>query len=343
MTNQPSTLSDSAQAIVNEMLERLRVLITTSQERSTQLVAEQRQIERNLDEVAMQRKFAVERNLPSAETLTTREQSLRASHKTLTKEAQELQHTQKQLDQLIRQIEMSSSTLVGATEGETADPWMQALRAQVILGREEERVRLAREVHDGPAQVLANTLIGLEKSRTLLQEQRPEHLQQLLDRLCQASRDGLQEVRQFIADLRPGQLDEKGLHGSLSEYIQRHRDAYGTNVTFESDTALPSLSREAEIVLYRVVQESLQNAHKHARGAPVHVTIKLHAAKLMLTIRDEGPGFDPREVARRAGRKNWGLTSMRERAELIGASYKVTSRKGQGTEVAVVLPLVQSS
>jgi two-component system, NarL family, sensor histidine kinase DegS len=338
MRTEPSTLSNSARAIVNDMLARLRTLIESSQERSNQLTSDLRQVERNLDEVSMQRQFAVERHLPTAENLTTREQSLRASHRELTKESQDIQRSMKQLDQLIRQVDMSSATLDGTNEGEKADPWMQALRAQVILGREEERVRLAREVHDSPAQVLANTLIGLEKSRSLLHEQRMDHLQQLLDRLCGATRDGLQEVRQFIADLRPGQLDEKGLTGALQDYIQRYQDSYNSQVSFETDS-LPRLSREAEIVLYRVVQESLQNAHKHARGAPVHVVITMQKNKLTLTVRDEGPGFDPREVARRAGRKNWGLTSMRERAELVGASYKVTSRQGQGTEVMMILPL----
>jgi two-component system sensor histidine kinase DegS len=109
-------------------------------------------------------------------------------------------------------------------------------------------------------------------------------------------------------------------------------------VTFESDS-LPRLRPEAEIVLYRVVKEALQNAHKHARGAAVRVTINVRGDLLHLTVRDDGPGFDPREVARRAGRESWGLTSMRERAELIGAKLTVSARPDHGTEVAVTLPL----
>jgi two-component system sensor histidine kinase DegS len=104
---------------------------------------------------------------------------------------------------------------------------------------------------------------------------------------------------------------------------------------------LPRLPNETEIVLYRIVQESLQNAHKHARSAPVHVTLAVRKGQLQLTVRDEGPGFDPREVARRAGRESWGLTSMRERADLVGASFLVTTRPGHGTEVSVSLPLLQ--
>lgn len=339
MSSEPPSVLDSARAIVEEMLTQLRALVESSQERSSQISVEVRQTERALDEVSMQRQFAVERNLPTVSTLKEREHNLRETQQTLHREADMLQRSRKQLDQLVRQIDMSSTTLDGSSEGEGADPWMQALKSQVILGREEERVRLAREVHDSPAQVLANTLIGLEQSRSLLHDQRMEHLEPLLDQLCDATREGLKEVRRLVADLRPGRLDEQGLVAALRDYIKRYCDAYQTQVSFEAADSLPRLSREVEIVLYRVVQESLQNAHKHARGAAIHVTLAERQGKLCLSVRDEGPGFDPREVARRAGRESWGLTSMRERAQLIGARYTVSSRLGQGTEVSVVLPL----
>lgn len=339
MTPEAAMGIESAQAIVTEMLARLKTLVETSQQQNARLTVEVRQAERAVDEVVMQRQFAAERNLPAAKNLAERERELRANLARLSQTSQSHQRSLKQLDQLVRQIEMSSTTLSGTSEGETSDPWVQALRAQVVLGREEERVRLAREVHDSPAQVLANTLIGLEKSRSLLEEQRIDYLDTLLNRLCDATREGLQEVRHLIADLRPGRLEEQGLVGALQEYIRRYRDAYSAKVRFEVESAPPRLSREAEIVLYRIVQESLQNAHKHARGAPIHVILATRQEKLTLTIRDEGPGFDPREVARRAGRESWGLTSMRERADMIGARYTVSSRPGHGTEVSVVLPL----
>jgi two-component system sensor histidine kinase DegS len=102
---------------------------------------------------------------------------------------------------------------------------------------------------------------------------------------------------------------------------------------------LPQLPRESEIVLYRIVQEALQNAHKYARGAQVIIRLARQDGMLRLSIRDDGPGFDPHEVARRAGRSNWGLMSMRERAELIGARFSVASSPGHGTEVTVSLPV----
>jgi two-component system sensor histidine kinase DegS len=340
LKSESPALLDTAHTIVDEMLKRLRELAHSWQERMSTLTVEVRQIERAHDEVAMQLQFAQEQQLPSLETLTAREQQLRTQRTSLQQEAQTIQRSLKQLDQLVRQIDMSSTTL-GSSEGATSDPWIQALQSQVIQGREEERVRLAREVHDGPAQVLANTLYGLEQSQSLLERQHIDGLAPLLGYLCGATREGLQEVRTFIADLRPGRLDEQGLAGAIREYIERYQTAHDAKVTVEIG-ALPRLSREAEIVLYRIVQESLQNAHKHARGAAIAVHMGVKAQKLVLIIRDDGPGFDPREVARRAGRESWGLTSMRERAQLIGARYTVTSRPGQGTEVSVVLPLTST-
>lgn len=336
MSDDAPDLLGAAHQIVVEQLTRLRDLVRQGEQQREQQTAELRRIERLLDEITMQQRFAAERKLPVAANLVTREQELRRQQETALHTSQQLQRALKELDQLVRQIDMSSTALEG--ENETADPWVLALRSQVIKGREEERVRLAREVHDSPAQVLANTLMGLERCRTLLQRQDLGRLSMMLDRLRDATQEGLHEVRHFIADLRPGRLEEQGLIVAIQEYIRRYSQAYNAHVSLEHDT-LPRLGLETEIVLYRIVQEALQNVHKHARGASVWVSLHMRQGRLLLTIRDDGPGFDPHEVLRRAGRESWGLTSMRERAELIGARFVVIARSGQGTEVAVTLPL----
>nr|WP_255604567.1 sensor histidine kinase [Oscillochloris sp. ZM17-4] len=317
---------------------RLRELHQSALQRYAHVELDLRQSARMLDEASMQLRFAAERGLPTAAGLAEREQQLRASHETLTREYEGGRRALRQLDQLVRQIDMSSATLSGSGEGDPGDPWVQALRAQAIMGREEERSRLAREVHDGPAQVLANALMGLEHCQNLLKAQRVERLAEVLGQLGGSAREGLAEVRRFIADLRPGKLDEQGLAGALADYVRRYHDTVSAQVSFEADT-LPRLPTETEIVLYRIVQESLQNAHKHAKGAPVHVMLTTRGGQLLLVVRDEGPGFDTREVARRAGRESWGLTSMRERAELVGARFLVTTRPGHGTEVTVSMPI----
>ncbi|NJK79605.1 MAG: sensor histidine kinase [Chloroflexaceae bacterium] len=329
---------EQARTSVVDLLTQLRSMIETAQQRDSQLTVQLRQAERALDEVTTQRTFAVERNLPTAADLEARERELRQTCTGMVREVQEAQRVRKQLDQLVRQIDMSSGVLSQAPEDERADPWALALRSQVVLGREEERVRLAREVHDGPAQVLANSLMLSEQCRSLLRDQRTEQLGVMLERLCSSTREGLHEVRQFIADLRPGQLAEQGLLVALQDYTRRYHDLYNVHVNFEAD-GVPRMAIEVEIVLYRIAQEALQNAHKHARGAAVYVQLVRRQNYLLLTVRDDGPGFDPRAIARRTGRESWGLTSMRERAELIGARFRLASQPGQGTEVSVAFPL----
>lgn len=337
MSADQSGVLREAHTIVAEQLDRLRALAEDTRRHGVVLGGALRQAERQLDEALLQQRSATQWRAPAAKALKERTAELRARHEALEQETRANQHALKQLDQLIRQIEMSSGALTG-DDGAAADPWVLALRAQIIHGREEERQRLAREVHDGPAQVLANALMILEGSHTLAQQSGVEKLVTMLDRLRETTREGLQEVRRFIADLRPGALAEHGLASALADYIRAYNNALGGHAILEAEP-LPHLAREAEIVLYRIVQEALQNAHKYARGANVAVRLACAGGRLHLTIRDDGPGFDPHEVARRAGKSNWGLTSMRERADLIGARFSVASSPGHGTEVTVILPL----
>lgn len=322
-----------AHAIVAEQLSKLRSLADSARQGNEALSSTLRLAERQLDEATIQYHTALERHLPNVASLAQREADLRAQCDTLERELRTNRHALKQLEQLVRQIEMSTDALTSA-----ADPWVQALRAQVIHGREEERTRLAREVHDGPAQVLANSLMILESCYTLAQQTTSEKLVTMLDRLREATREGLLEVRRFIADLRPGGIEEHGLVAAVKEHLRTYANKYDMRVHLEAGS-IPALPTEVAIVLYRIIQEALQNARKYARGASVVVRLVPQGQQLLLSVRDDGPGFDPHEVARRAGRSNWGLTSMRERAELIGAQLTVASRLGHGTEVTLVLPL----
>jgi two-component system sensor histidine kinase DegS len=329
---------EQARAIVAEQLARLRELAGAVRTREATIENELRHAERSLDELRTQLRFAADHHLATTTQLSRREAELRARYDAVTREAEATQRTLRELEQLVRQIEMSSAGLEGAERGGSpSDPWVQALRAQVIHGREEERVRLAREVHDGPAQVLVNTLMGLAVCQGLVSPEQTR-LSEGLSRLHDATREGLTEVRRFIADLRPAQFDQQGLIAAVREYVRGHQNAYGTNIVVEAEH-LPRLRPEAEIVVYRIVQEAVQNAHKHARGARVLVRIVQAEGRLLLTVRDDGPGFDPRSVVRRAGQTSWGLTSMRERAELIGARFAVASRPGHGTEISLELAL----
>lgn len=336
----PAALQE-AHAIVADQLARLRALADSCKRRAELINGTLRQAERQFDELAVQQRTAKEQRRMVPPAVTRRSAEIRARCDALVIEQRSNMYALKQIEQLIRQIDMSSGALTGAEDTNNADPWILALRAQVILGREEERLRLAREVHDGPAQVLANSLMILETCFSLAQNTDDERLITMLDRTRKAVKEGMQDVRRFIADLRPGKLEEHGLAATISEYVRGYSDTYGNRISVESGD-LPRLPAEAEIVLYRITQEALQNVHKYAPRASVVIRLGRQNTMVFLSIRDDGPGFDVYEVARRAGQSSWGLTSMRERAELVGARFTVTSRPGYGTEVTVTVPITDT-
>lgn len=320
-----------AATIVAEQIERLRVVLAEVQSRLTPATSDLRQLARTIDELQV-RSARSDTNA----ILMRQMKQLKDRQHALEREVTELQAAARSIEQLIRQTEMSSAALKDDTA--QVDPWGLALKAQIIQGREDERARLAREVHDGPAQVVAHVLLGLEHSLTLAQQQNYSRLQEMLRQLRDSSKSGLHEVRRFIADLRPPALEHQGLDAALTELCKRFATSNTLNVRAEG-MPLPRIAPEQEIVLYRIAQEALNNATKHARHAQVVVHFAAVKGQLILLIRDDGPGFDLQTVAARTQGKHWGLASMRERAELVGAHLHVGSAVGQGTEIRVTLSL----
>ncbi len=329
-----AALLAQAQTQLAAALQALRGEAAQLRERHTAIAHQGRQMYRTADELAVQRTFAEQLNTPAIGRLRQQETELRSKMANLDAETSATAEALKRLEQLIRQIEMSSTSLSGTTTiGQQNDPWALALRGQIVQGREDERLRLAREVHDGPAQVLANVLMGLEHAMNL-QQSNPGQLEAFLNELRSAARQGLHEVRGFIADLRPGAL-EQGFPTALADYVQKYQQTTKVKVSIDLLHWPNRLPAEAEIVLYRVTQEALQNIHKHARNANVLIRSMLQGNLLIFTIRDDGPGFDPRNVVQRSGKESWGLTSMRERVALLGGDFAIASRLGAGTEVTI--------
>ncbi len=306
-------------------------MLTDAQARLGPALVELRQVGRALDELNMR---AVQRDQSSI--LQRQIKQLHERQGALEAEVTELQRVAQSIEQLIRQIEMSSAVL--HAQGLAADPWELALKAQVIYGREDERARLAREVHDGPAQVLAHMHMLLEQGVSLVQPQTLDRLLDLLLMLRDTSRTGLLDIRRFIADLRPPTLEKQGLDAALRELCER--TAANSTLKIEyAGAALPRLAPEHEIVIYRVAQEALNNAAKHAPNAVVQVQAHLSNHQFALAVHDNGAGFDPHVVAAQLGDRRWGLAGMRERAALIGAQLNIVTQRGQGTTIQLLLAL----
>jgi two-component system sensor histidine kinase DegS len=229
-------------------------------------------------------------------------------------------------------LERGDSSLVAEDGGLSTDVQMRIVEAQ-----ESERSRLAQEVHDGPAQVLSNAIFQVEYIERVIDTDlrtAKTELRFLRDLL----RRELGSVRTFISQLRPPVLDELGLDGAIADAIGRVTALTGLAISTELSAPPDRLSPTQQTVVLRVLQEALQNVRKHGAASAVTVESALDGDDWVLSVRDDGRGFDVGAVAAR-GRRNFGLQFMRERAELIGARFEVHSRPDGGTLVRLAIPV----
>jgi two-component system sensor histidine kinase DegS len=264
-------------------------------------------------------------------------EALRADHDALGRELSVQQAQLKRLQAAAHHQELLLAYL-GTTNPQAGEPSLAdseetpaTMRLRVIDAQEGERQRLAEEVHDGPAQVLTNAIFQLEYlDRVIDDSPRAAHAE--LAFLRRMLRDGLDEVRGFIAELRPPAVD-MGLAQALADRANEFGERHGMDVAVDVAGIDAGLSPEAKSSVLRIVQEALQNVRKHAAATEVRIALEGDT----LTIADNGRGFDVMRLASGITR-SFGLQFMRERAELMAASVQIESRQGEGTRILIRLP-----
>ena len=207
---------------------------------------------------------------------------------------------------------------------------------RIVEAQEAERSRLAREVHDGPAQALSNAIFQVEVVQRLLD--RDELLARAeLKQLREVLTRELRGVRAYLSQLRPPLLADLGLSGAIGEAADQIGTALGIPVAVELDDGIDVLPETVEIVTLRVIQEALQNTRKHAQASSIRIRMALDTGSWVVEVRDDGRGFDADDTLV-GGRNHFGLQFMRERAELIGARFEVRSSPNLGTAVRMTIP-----
>ncbi len=213
---------------------------------------------------------------------------------------------------------------------------------RVIRAQEDERKRIARELHDEMGQALASVIVGLRNVETAPS---PQAQEQRLKDLRQVVMNALERVRHLAFDLRPKLLDDLGLVPAIRRYAAKYQERFGIQATVQA-LALDGtrLSPEVEITVYRVVQEALTNAAKYAHCAHVSVVLQVRGNELSVIVEDDGQGFDLDSLQEHGiGRGHLGLYGMRERAELVGGTLEIESREGFGTAVYLRVPIQDTS
>jgi len=223
-------------------------------------------------------------------------------------------------------------------EMEARSKRLEALSARVARAQEEERERIARELHDGLGQALTAIKLDLAAAARTVQPDAAA----TRDHLIKAQRmadESIDELRRLAFDLRPAALDHLGLVAALESYARGFRDR-GAAVTVEADEFEPRLPFEVETALYRICQEALTNIAKHAQARHAVVRLGREEDRVVLTVADDGVGFDSSSVTQPDGTlKGIGLLSMERRTEELGGQFGIESASGQGTTVTVTVPL----
>jgi signal transduction histidine kinase len=213
------------------------------------------------------------------------------------------------------------------------------LLKKVISAQEDERKRLARDLHDETSQTLSALAMGLETAWAAAQT---EHMKARLGDAKTLTRRAIDELHRLMHDLRPSVLDDLGLMPAIRWYAERYLEPAGIAVRCECAEIDERFRPEFEIAVFRVVQEAITNIVKHARAETVLIECEPSGADLVIDIEDDGAGFDPNEVATSPdSQRGLGLLGMRERVELLGGTVKVDSAPGRGTCVSVRVPLPQ--
>jgi signal transduction histidine kinase len=220
----------------------------------------------------------------------------------------------------------------------TAD--LRRSREALITTREEERRRLRRDLHDELGAALAGSMMKAAAARTLLRSD-PTRAAELLDDLATDSRGMIDEVRRIAYNLRPPALDEVGLVGALRQHIAAFDEGDPTGrvirATLDAPDTLPPLSAAVEVAALRIALEGLTNAARHSGGATVRVCLGVTGGAVAVSVVDDGHGVADGVPA------GVGLTSMRERAEELGGTLRLTTNEAGGTTVIAHLPIARGS
>ncbi len=222
------------------------------------------------------------------------------------------------------------------TVEQDANRLMRSYADAVTRGQEAERRRLARELHDDTIQrlILMNQKVELA-AFDHADSAAAEDLVEMKGVLTET----IDSVRRFIHELRPTYLDKLGLVAALRELIKETRERTELLIEFETVGEACRLSESLELALYRITQSALANVVQHADASMAQVMVDFRPNTINITIKDDGIGLTPRDESDLVANGHFGLIGMRERAELIGATYDIASAPNRGTTIAIEVPI----
>ncbi|GEM01728.1 two-component system, NarL family, sensor histidine kinase DegS [Halolactibacillus halophilus] len=211
----------------------------------------------------------------------------------------------------------------------------QMFGLKIIEAQEEERRRISREIHDGPAQMMANVLIRADIVDRTYRERSPEEALVEIKSMRKMVRESLYEVRRIIYNLRPMALDDLGIVPTIRKYLQTLSDYHDLVIHFHEQSNHERLEEKYEVAIFRLTQEAVQNAIKHAEASVIDVKLVVSKTRVNVSVKDDGKGF----ILYETKSQSFGLIGMRERVDMLDGTLELTSNPGKGTHVFINIPL----
>lgn len=321
---------------VKAQIDQTELMVRREQQRNSDLVAELQTVQANLD--SMPREDIRDRYneaLDARFRLATLSGQLEKSqtHATYLEDEQAL------LSQLLGKFR-GVEVVIDDDELSQADSKLTVNIVRVVQAQEDERQRLARQMHDGPAQSLTNFILQAEICYRLF-DRDPKRATEELDNLKTSASATFQKVRDFIFDLRPMMLDDLGLVPTVRRYADSYRDKTDIAVNLDINGEERRLETHREVMIFRSIQELMGHARDYAAASEVQVNLDMSGDHIRIGVRDDGRGFDAEAIfaddSHRDARAQ-GLVTLRERFELVGGTMVINSSENDGTTVRLEIP-----
>ncbi len=314
------------------MLDQSQLEVTKLTQRNTTITAHLQQVQTHFE------------SLPRNDIRSSYDAALDAQQRLFVMRGQ-LEKLQSDNNHLARQIALLERVVQVLESGLPKDARMRTPSEttetveRMIQAQEAERQRLSRQMHDGPAQALSNFILQTEIAMRLFDLDQ-EKARDELSNLKVSATGTFQKVRDFIFELRPMMLDDLGLVPTFKRYVDAFKDQTGMDIRLTVSGLERRLESYQEVMVFRAVQELLNNAVRHSQASTVKIYLDMGDANVKLTVEDDGHGFD---VAMLEDRNSMGLKVIRERVDMLGGYFDVESAMGQGTKITFQIPAVSVS
>ncbi|WLR50612.1 sensor histidine kinase [Bacillus tianshenii] len=335
---------------IEEELKEIRKLVTETIDEGDRIEVHERLARMRLTEVSRHFKSYSEKEVRTAYEKAhdlnmqlsmnrQKEKQLRERRDDLERRLRNLGDTIERADALVGQVTVVlnylSSDIKQMNELIEDAKEKQEFGLKIIEAQEEERRRLSREIHDGPAQMLANVMMRSDLVDRIFREKGADEALKEIRDLRSMVRSALYEVRKIIYDLRPMALDDLGLVPTLRRYLNTVEEYHKITLQFEHLGKEQRLAPRLEVALFRLVQEAVQNSCKHAAPTYIHVKMEITKKHATMVIKDDGKGFDTSKKKQNA----FGLIGMKERVELLEGQLTIDSKLNKGTVIIIQVPL----